>query len=232
MGQQVQSGEIPWQAILIETRTNGQGYLCGGSLIQPTWVFTAAHCVANPGTTEVGLGGTTFDLSGHPYRQTADLRMAHENYNPNTLENDVGLLRLPVAASGPTIATIPLAQDNVGPLENMLLRVSGYGGTERGPTSPDLLKVQLMGISNAECAMTFGSTIMESTLCANWSTQEGQSICQGDSGGPLTLSAQDGSHILVGVVSFTGNSCDQGLPQGFARVTSFRSWVETNIAAN
>lgn len=176
------------------------------------------------------LGGT--DTQRMPYVQRANRRIVHQNYNPNTLENDVGLLRLPVAASGPGIATIALAPDSVGSLQGAPLRASGYGRTRTGgPVSQYLLKVPLQGISNAECSRYF-STIRPSTLCANWATQQGQGICQGDSGGPLTVQLQNGQHVLAGVVSFTGASCDRGLPQGFARATSFRTWVVNTMNQN
>lgn len=231
LGQRAAAGEIPWQAFLIETRSNGDQYICGGSLVRPTWVFTAAHCIYNPGTTEVRLGGT--NIQRMPYAQTASRRIYHQSYNPNTLENDVGLLKLPMAASGTGIAPIPFAPSSVGTLQNVALRASGYGNVNTGgPSSPDLLKVTLRGISNAECQRTFGSTIKTSTLCANWNAQRGESICQGDSGGPLTARLSNGQDVLAGVVSFTGGSCTQGLPQGFARVTSFSSWAENTMNSN
>lgn len=227
MGDRVQPGEIPWQAFLLETRTNGETYICGGSLIRPTWVFTAAHCIVNPGTIVVHLGGT--HIHNMPYRQTARAKIVHENYNSNTIQNDVGLLLLPVAASGSGIRTIPLAPDSVGSLAGTLMRLSGFGRTSStGQSSPDLLKVTLRGISNTECLKTFGN-IVSSSLCANYSTKPGQSGCQGDSGGPLTVRLQNGQDVLVGVVSFGGPRCDQGMPSAFARVTSFRSWAINNM---
>lgn len=82
-----------------------------------------------------------------------------------------------------------------------------------------------------ECQRTFPN-LPATNLCANWANQQGESICQGDSGGPLTARLSNGQDVLAGVVSFTGGHCERGLPQGFARVTSFRSWAESTMNRN
>lgn len=232
-GERVQPGEIPFQAFLLEYRENGR-FQCGGSLVHPIWVFTAAHCIRAEGAyTEVRLGGT--DRTNMSYVQIAELRIVHEDFGITPMENDVGLLRLPVPATGPEIGIVTLAQESLGPLTGVVLRASGFGNIRTGgPSSRHLLKVPLEGLSNEECQQTFGPRIRNSTLCANWATEEGQSTCQGDSGGPLVL-IENGESVLVGVASFTvsrSRGCEAGFPQGYARVSSFRTWVEETIMRN
>lgn len=149
-----------------------------------------------------------------PYRQSANLRLYHENYNPNTLINDVALLRLPVAPTmSRTIRVIPLAPAGWTDLNRVPVRASVY-------------------LSNQECRNTYGNSIIDSTLCAAWTTRSGQSPCNGDSGGPLTA-VSGNQHYLVGVVSFVvRNQCDSGRPSGYARVTSFTNWINSNIQRN
>lgn len=236
-GQEAEPGEIPFQAFLIERRPNSGSAQCGGSLIRPTWVFTAAHCIRTEGgTTEVRLGGT--DRTRMSYSQVADLRIVHENFGITPAENDVGLVRLPMPATmGPDISLVSLAQESIGSLDGVLLRASGFGNIQNGgPSSRYLLKVQLVGISNEECRQTFGRRIKNSTLCANWSTEEGQSVCQGDSGGPLTLIREGQKPVVVGVASFVQSAsrggCESASPQAFARASSFRSWAEETMDMN
>lgn len=164
------------------------------------------------------LGGT--HINNMLYRQTSISKIVHENYNSTTRQNDVGLVKLPVAASGTTIQPITLAPDSVGSLAGILMRVSGFVRTT-GQSSPELLKATLRGISNEECSRSF----------KNYYTKTGQNPCQGDSGGPLTVRVS-GLNVLAGVVTFGGTNSDQGLPSVYARVSSFRLWASNNMERN
>nr|XP_037877494.1 serine protease 3-like [Bombyx mori] len=75
---------------------------------------------------------------------------------------------------------------------------------------------------------TFGNNvIIASTLCVDGSN--GRSTCSGDSGGPLTIGS-GGSRQLIGITSFgSAQGCQRGHPAGFARVTSFNSWIRARI---
>ena len=51
---------------------------------------------------------------------------------------------------------------------------------------------------------------------------------QGDSGGPLVIRSGN-NFVLIGVVSFVSSAgCASGRPSGYARVTSFRAWIQNN----
>lgn len=201
--------------------------------MRPTWILTAAHCASGQNSRiDVRMGGT--NQRQLTYAETANLKIVHEAYNRNTLANDVALLRLPRAATGSEISTIPMTASNTGPLVGVPMRASGYGNIRNGgPLSQDLLKADLQGISNDECRRTFqAQLIQESTLCARPANNRQQSVCNGDSGGPLTAQASNGQHVLVGVVSFVtagSRGCEMGSPQGFARVSSFNEWANRNM---
>lgn len=116
LGDPANPGEIPFQAFLISSRNNSNsGALCGGSLIRPNWVLTAAHCVVNTDRTQVGLGSV--NRNNMTYSETSYQRFPHEFYNPATIANDVALVKLPVNASGENIATIGIAPMNIGALD-------------------------------------------------------------------------------------------------------------------
>lgn len=117
LGDPAVDGEIPYQAFLISSRNNSQsGALCGGSLIRPNWVLTAAHCVVDTDRTQVGLGSV--NRSNMTYSETSYQRFPHEFYNPATIANDVALVKLPGNAPlGPNIATVAIAPSNTGPLD-------------------------------------------------------------------------------------------------------------------
>lgn len=256
LGTPVREGEIPYQAYLVSSMNNSQsgGGLCGGSLVHQMWVLTAAHCVANSERTQVNLGST--EKQKMTYSEYSYQRTIHPMYNPSLLHNDVAMVRLSVAPTiGPNISPVALPPANLPNLAGIdlsiergvglgglprfsfvsgeVVRASGFGRTTNTNAPSDVLfKVNLQAITNTRCRAVYNRMlVIPSTLCATYSTQQGQSTCQGDSGGPLTYTTGNDTY-LVGVTSFVSSrGCDSGAPSGYARVTSFLSWIETTMAS-
>lgn len=100
-GQEVVPHSRPFQAGLFMTFGGGTG-LCGGSIITASTVLSAAHCLAGSSATQVVLGAhqiTTVEPNQQRQTVPAAAYHIHENYNPQTLHNDVALLILPVPAT-------------------------------------------------------------------------------------------------------------------------------------
>ena len=225
-GERAAPGEIPHQAYIQWPES-----ACGASLIQPNWILTAAHCLEGASSIEVRMGGTNRD--NMPFIVSSTDIFVHEGYNPDTLFNDVGLVKLPQDAVGDNIQPIPMATS--GDFTGVDVRASGFGITESGQVSPDLLKINLRTISNEECQATYGTTnglVTENTLCVTWVNMEGDNVCSGDSGGPLST-VIDGQHVLIGVASFVStNGCEAGDPAGFSRTSAFADWIQQTMANN
>lgn len=165
------------------------------------------------------------------YKEISFFRVVHVLYNPLTLYNDVALVRLPMPANGPNIATIPIAPKDFVSLAGEDLQASGFGLTTNTGEVPDVLnKVKLIGVTNRECRNSYGALfVLKSTLCAKYSTKKGQSTCNGDSGGPLVYNVNSTTSFLVGVTSFvSGKGCDSGEFAAFGRVSSHHDWIESN----
>ncbi|CAN7980257.1 unnamed protein product, partial [Ixodes pacificus] len=198
-------------------------HFCGGSIIEPDIVVTAAHCLQGeePGGIEVRAG--LLDLNNPPrYSQRRDVQKfaVHESHAGEA--NDIALLKLEVpfnfTESPGHIGTVCLPAKHRS-LENNVV-VTGWGATKHGgPTTSRLLTVSLP-VKSCNDEYRFDSTIM---FCAG---SPGKDSCKGDSGGPA-VQKESGSFILVGVVS-DGRVCGK-FPGIYVRVSAYTVWISENI---
>jgi len=158
----------------------------------------------------------------------------HPHFNPRTLINDIGLIRLrsatPSLLQHPFVGVIrlPNITDARIDLTGRSSTVSGFGTAGIGTGASEVLRfITVPVISNQECSDVFQGFITPSNLCV--STAGGRSPCQGDSGGPLTTIIDRNRTIVIGIVSFGTEDCSVGVPSAFARVTSFLSWIESIV---
>ncbi|CAH2083250.1 unnamed protein product [Euphydryas editha] len=228
-------GAHPYTAGLLVDLVDGRRSMCGASLVSNTRLVTAAHCwrtnSAQGRQITVILGSTRL-FTGGTRLNTTEIQL-HANYNPSTLSNDVAVISIPHVTYNNNIRNIELPS-------GLLLYFTyageravavGYGRTSdtAAPSSdPDLRQVALVVVENWECINIYGPTaVISSTLCTDGIYRGGP--CSGDSGGPLVFSFQN-TRYLIGVTSFVAAiGCQAGLPAGYARVTSFASWISARL---
>ena len=108
--------------------------------------------------------------------------------------------------------------------------VSGFGRfSDSNQAASDVLRFTRKNvITNTACSLRFPFLIQTSTICAIGDSEINNAVCNGDSGGPLAVRRQ-GRSVQVGVVSFGSPlGCERGVPDGYARVTSFFDWIVSN----
>jgi secreted trypsin-like serine protease len=248
-GKQAQRGQIPWQ-VSMQIHVNGAVFLCGGSVIAPNWVLTAAHCVENeePQATQPTLidAGSIDVRSASVHVDRGGLEAQVEKVfvmptrNARTAAFDIALLKVPTHSDALPIALqAALAQPGGDPLaDGSPLQVSGYGVTDTGDTSPVLLFANVAYVRRAICnsPQSYAGKIKTSMLCAGKIPDaEPTDSCQGDSGGPLFTPASGNSPAtLVGVVSWGEGCAIADFPGVYAKVAhpDIAGWIKETMAAN
>jgi len=229
-GHEAAENEWPWQVALFID----DAWFCGGSLISDEYVMTAAHCADGASYFNILAGAHDVRASSEPHRVeiTSYEGFTHPNWDPNTLENDIALVRLPEKIEFNDYirpACLPPAEDETNGYVGELTTPVGWGknADSAGGITPKLQMVEdLPVIDNPTCDQTYG-IIYDGIMCID--SSDGKGVCNGDSGGSLNM-RQDAENkwTQVGVASFVSSAgCESGDPHGFTRVAYFGQWIES-----
>ncbi|XP_062928048.1 hyaluronan-binding protein 2-like isoform X1 [Mobula hypostoma] len=237
-GKRTVPGKYPWQVSLQLKNRIGlykPGHLCGGALIRPCWVLTAAHCIipqAQSRDFRLQLGKQDLQKD-ETHQQTFDVEniIVHDNYQETSvgLYNDVALLKIkPVnghcAKETKYVKTVCLPESDFPAGTDCY--ISGWGQTETEASSNQLLhtKVRVIGDQRCKDKGSYGAAINHTMFCAG-SLDGSVDSCQGDSGGPLTC-MKNGRYQVYGIVSW-GDRCGVKYKPGvYVRVTTFLKWIK------
>ncbi|XP_048192232.1 hyaluronan-binding protein 2 [Perognathus longimembris pacificus] len=233
------AGKHPWQASLQTsiplTTPMPRGHFCGGALIHPCWVLTAAHCTdIKAKDLKVVLGDQDLkktEFHEQSFRVEKIFKYSQYNERDDIPHNDIALLKLkPVdghcALESRYVKTICLPEEPFP--SGTECHISGWGVTETGDGSRQLLDAKVKLIANRLCnsRQLYDHTIDDTMICAGNLQKPGPDTCQGDSGGPLTCE-KDGIYYVYGVVSW-GQECGKK-PGVYTQVTKFLNWIKVTI---
>lgn len=251
-GEAARKGEWPWQVKILAPDPEQRGRFgghCGGSLISPHWILTAAHCVTNSrsGRQEffardllIVEGKSRIDkvisVDGpdKPGLAVADV-IVHPEFDRKVFANDIALIRLAEPAVSRPAALAAMSDADLETPGHMAT-VTGWGYTKADhgwdekylPTV--LQEVELPIVSREECRAGYRDSSMRMNpidqrhVCAGYA-KGGKDACQGDSGGPLVAQRSDKSWAQIGIVSW-GAGCAEARHYGvYTRVAAYRGWI-------
>ncbi|XP_063146781.1 complement factor D [Candoia aspera] len=218
----------PYMASLQEDGT----HLCGGFLIAPQWVLSAAHCLEDTknGTFQVLLGAHSLSES-EPNKRLYGVRrlIPHPGSSEDTILHDLLLVQLeePVAL-GPHVQIVAYQTANNDVPEQTLCEVAGWGIISNTGKKTDKLQfVQLSIIGRGRCNMRrfHDGSVTENMMCAESRKKDS---CKGDSGGPIVCNG-----TVEGIVTTGSTVCGNWMKPGiYTRTAPYVSWITSTMASH
>ncbi|KAH8413849.1 hypothetical protein KR222_009632 [Zaprionus bogoriensis] len=209
---------------VVNLRNDGTMF-CGGSLVTPLYVITAAHCVYQVATSRLTVqGGVTKLTQAGVVRRVARYHIPSA-YTSQQMNMDVAVVRLESAMQGSNINTVPLC--SVQWRAGDYMRVSGWGVTRYGNsnTPTQLRTVQLQLIRKDTCQRMYSGKLVVQPSCFCAYTQ-GKDSCSGDSGGGAIYNGQ-----LCGVVSAGIGCANPRYPGLYTSIHRARSFIDSIISS-
>jgi secreted trypsin-like serine protease len=237
-GTAAQTGTFPSLAYVVDFQ--GQlAYQCTGTVIAPSLVLTAGHCVENmqtgvpfsPSGFRVVTGSVDPLQPGEPVSTVLGV-IVYPALERKVDNGDAALLVLSTPTTAPPV-TLASPTEAKRLAAGAPATIVGWGKTAYEQTS---LTEQLQSAATVVqarkwCRRNAPPFYPRGEICTITPPSYATGVCQGDSGGPLLAAGPGGEAIELGVANHVYGRCSTRHPSVFASVGSIYSWVQTWIAA-
>ncbi|RZS43105.1 trypsin [Herbihabitans rhizosphaerae] len=204
VGGKTVTDQKPWIAAL----HGGGGFTCTSSVVAPTWVLTAAHCVEGSGYS-VRVGSLDRSEGG----TVVNVKRVVQHPQFNWPDHDIALLELERAVQ---TETLPLAND-ADMRDGQAVEIYGWGSEKADWTGPLPRRLKMASGTAYNCD--------EQAVHVTCTDADG-GVAGGDSGGPaLVKSAATGEWVHAGVCAI-GHKPANDQWGGYSTTASYRSWIK------
>ncbi|MCS0634239.1 trypsin-like serine protease [Streptomyces sp. LP05-1] len=231
-GKSAAINEAPWM-VQLYYENGDDSFFCGGTLVAPNKVLTAAHCAYGSDWTSRGavLAGSAKLFDDNATVVGVTRQWVEPTFNDVTLDNDVAVLTLSAPLPYKTLPVTP-ATDTASYKAGTAATVYGWGRTSstKDDLAPTLQKATVPVRADSSCASYYGGEFTPRNMFCAGNAASGQdagtvTACNGDSGGPLVVGGR-----IVGVVSWGVTDCvAKGAYGVFAKAASYTGRIAPRL---